>query len=240
MNGDNLIVRVREYLRDITSDIVKGEEWDDLHIVTALNAAQHIYVNYCLQNEQYFNLRSLFRSTSFAATATPQPLPADYLHYRSAWIGDTDDALRVAQVYAGGMADVFYYNMKQRAAMIIGSNIQYMRIGQASSGVLNYIKYPSFIGATSLGQSGLTDFDDIDFHAFVYENIIARQAMVILSMREGYTTRDVKGTKRYSIEKSIYQFHDTNYLSSGDMDGSVVESAARQAQQARDSSAGGK
>jgi len=236
MNGDRLIVRVRGYLRDIPDDIIKGQEWDDLPIINALNAAQDVYLNWCINSEQFFNLRPLFRSTVYSAVV-PGTLPADYLHYRSAQVG-AEDALAMAQLYVGGQADVYMYNGKQRAAFIIGTQIWFMEAGVASGGVLHYVKYPSYIGATSLGNAAggadeRVDFLYTDFPDYVYENIFAKQAMVLLSMKETYTRRDVKGKDRYSIEKSIYHFHDDNYTHSRDVEGVFYAEQQRRAQQAQ-------
>ena len=121
MNGDNLAVRVRELLRDVTSVTHQGEFWSDKEIKRALNSAQDIFVNACLRGELYYLLSGLSTTLFYPAVVPPvirwRPIPTDYLHYISAMTND-DELSYMARVYLGASVHV-YENTWHNAVFIL-------------------------------------------------------------------------------------------------------------------------
>lgn len=201
MNGDNMAARVRRLLRDVSTVTEQGEFWEDAEISVALNAAQMMYVNFALRSKQLYNLGGLFVSSGYIPSGT---LPVNYLHYSSGLVGPDQNTLRLAMIYVGGMAEVYRFNSRQQAILIVGSQISFMDAGIQRSGILNYYKYPSYIGLTSRGENVRADFAEVDFAGTIYDDIIALWAAKILGMKEPQTQREFKRHKRVLYELSQY------------------------------------
>lgn len=213
MNGDNLIARTRRILRDVVSDTMQGEFWNDETIRLALNTAQDIFINTCLRVGIVDNLSGLFTNTGYIASGT---LPADYLHYASAKVGDNEADARISKVYLGGDGSAMFYSLHD-ATLIIQDTITFIRNGTAGNGILYYYKYPSYIGATSLGDAGRADFDVMDFEPFIYNDILANHASVLLGFKEVQTQRDYKKNKQYMQDMFTYPMRINNYTNSKDI-----------------------
>lgn len=209
MNGDGLIVRVRRLLRDEQSPSSQGEFWDDKQIVLALNASQDLFANYCLNNKSINYLQGLSTQTYFGPSGA---VPSDYLHYISATVGDVDSNLELSRIYTGGECIPYLYNKKITATFILGNQLLYYHKGQQTSGNLHYYKYPSYIGATSLGDQSRTDFAVIDFPPFIYYDVITNQAVQLLGMKEIQTQRDFKKRKRLKLQEMLQPSNHDNYL----------------------------
>jgi hypothetical protein len=196
MNGLSLLTHVRKVLRDVQSDYVKGEFWHDVEVVLALNAAQDAFVNYCLDNRHYHLLDSLLTNTGYVLGTT---LPTDYLYYSSAKAGSTAGTQVIARVYDGGEAYQYRW-VSHTAALITQDSYTFIYNGVTSSGTLYYYRRPSYIGLASLGDNTRTDFGDIDFDDYVYNNFIASHAAVLLAIKEIQNQRDIKTLVKYFKE----------------------------------------
>ena len=207
MNGDALVARVRQVLKDVETDTEKGQFWDIREIVLALNEAQNIFIDYCLRNDHRQYLNGLKAETVFTTSTT---MPSDYLHYMSAKTGIDEDNLKMARVYLGGEGAVYRY-VHHNAAVILGEIFYFIDgTNVDANGVLYYYKRPAKIYSTELGQMGPFDsgavvYDDRqDFEDYVYNDIIALHAAVIIGRKEVQTQRELKKTKRL-VEEIVVQ-----------------------------------
>ena len=213
MNGDNLVTRIRAVLRDKETAIKKGEFWSDYEIRLAMNAAQEIFVNYCIMAKHEYLIDSLFtRLNNTAPTNNPVALPSDYLHYISGFVrADADEIMETCQIHIGADADKYLWT-RHNAIDIIQDNVYFIRDGVYARGVMFYYKRPSFIGLTSLGDNTRPDFNTTDFDDYVYNDIIVLHASSILGLKEIQTTRDYKEFREYIANLAIYPQHIENYV----------------------------
>lgn len=209
MRGRHLIDRVRRLIKDLPSDIAMGSFWSDREILLGLNAAQSIFCNHCLNNEQLYHLKRLIRNTGYITS--PTTVPIDYMHYISALVGQEAD-LKTARLYLGGDGFNYLY-VKHKAIVILQNNIyildnaQYNNGVPSGSGVLYYYCYPRPI--VDLAING-TDYE-LDFDLWLYEDIFVYFAAVLLATKETHNQRDVKMIGR--TIKAMMTFPDdiTNY-----------------------------
>lgn len=188
MQADALITRVRLFLKDITSDSIKGEFWSDDEIELSLNVSQDIYVNYCIANDKQYLLNTLIRNSGFTTGALDlTSLQDSYLHYMSAQIGGTAGTVKMAQIYLGGTGWGFL-NADHLAAVIIRNTCTFYENRLSSNGVLYYYKVPAVITTdTNDAEYAVQDFED-----FVYNDIISKHAAVMCGMKETQTQREFK------------------------------------------------
>jgi hypothetical protein len=196
-------------LRDVTTVTDQGEFWEDREISVALNSAQMLFVNLCLRMDLKNHLSGLMATTGFIGSGF---LPANYLHYSTGMVGPASDALRLAMIYVGGLAEVYRFNTRQQAIMIVGNELSFMDAGVQSSGQLWYYAYPSYIGLTALGDIVRADFTQVDFAANIYNDIITRWAAKIMGMKEPQTQREFKKHKRVMYEMAQYPLTTDNYI----------------------------
>lgn len=208
-----LAERVRQILRDEETVYAQGQFWDIRHISLALNSAQNIFLNFCIRNSIWQLLSSLYTNTGFIPSGT---LPSDYLHCASAKVGTTEENLVTAKLYLGGKGYNYRF-VKDDAAIILLENLYFVRNGSPASGILYYYKKPSYIGLEELGDYTRSDFDIIDFHAFIYEDIITNQAAVLLSFKEIQTQRDFKRQKKWLTEMALQPKSLLHYLRNEDL-----------------------
>ena len=201
MNGDRLLIRVREILRDVETVSHQGRFWDDVEIAIALNQSQEIFINTVLRLKLYHLLAGLHTTTGFQS---PNPdvndgwmtLPEGYLHYVSARVNK--DMPVIARVYLGASADM-YKNAVHAGVFIIKDLYRGIFAYNTETEVeLNYYRRPSYIGLTSLGDDTRSDFTQVDFPDYVYDSIICGHAAVLLGMKETQTQRE------YKIKKHIF------------------------------------
>lgn len=212
MNGDVLINRIRTILKDNPDSTRQGQFWDVKEIVLALNASQDIFVNYCINNKLNHLISSLLVNTGYLTHTFLLPniaLPVDYLHYASGRVGPDINNLRLARVYIGGTGET-YRPTSQDAIIILRNSIQFRVNGTLTGGVLYYYKTPSFIG-DSITYTGVTDFSNQDFNFYIYRDIIAQQAAVLLAMKEVQTQRDFKKYQRTFAELALQPKELMNY-----------------------------
>ncbi len=211
MNGDALIIRVRRILRDTANKTEQGEFWSDREIILALNVAQDIFINFCLTNNILYLLSDLINPTSYIPSEENYNWPLPYMHYVSALAGNEAN-LKPARIYLG--AEGYHYLRAAHKSCTILNNSIYFTDGDITppsdgSGVLYYYTYPSYIGATSLGDNpsspipGIVprpDFQKINFDDFIYKDIFVNHAAVILGLKEITNQRDYKKYKRQITE----------------------------------------
>lgn len=191
MNGDALVERVRRILKDVADDTHQGEFWDLREIMLALNVAQDILLNYCLRNQREDLIKGLVKNTGIIASDTT--IPTDYVHYVSAQVGDAESTLRTARIYIGGYVDQ-YINVTHDAAFIFDETLSFRSEGSTSQGQLWYFKRPSVISSTTPPFN--TDLTGNDFHDYIYNDIIAVHASILLAIKEIQTQRDIKKNVR--------------------------------------------
>jgi len=213
MNGDALIQDVREILRDVQTPIHQGQFWDDREIILALNAAQDVFVNFCLKYEHYNLLDRLF--TYIQNTSNPQAIPSDYLMYASGEVL-SEEVSKIAQIHIGGDADKYMWAFHD-AINIVGSLMYFIVNGAYGYGTLYYYKKPSYIGATSLGDAVRPDFNTVDFDSYIYTDIFVNHASMLLGLKEIQTTRDYKKMKRVMQDLAIKPEHIENYVEHKDV-----------------------
>jgi len=211
MDSAQMRSHVRNILRDVQSDYLLGEFWDDREVWLALNVSQDLFVNYCLTavDKQHL-LQGLVRDTGYV-TAINAALPSDYLHYISAKIGPTLNSQKIARVYLGGEA-YEYQNVSHTAALITNNTYTMIYDGAYTNGTLYYYKYPSYIGLAVLG-----DFDD-----YIYINYIASQAAVLLAVKEVYNQRDLKTIMKYYNELVKQPQAYANYPINNDVPATII------------------
>jgi len=175
VDGTRLITYVRKVLRDVLSDYQKGEFWDDDEILLSLNAAQDVFLNNCLKLRQLHYLRWIIRRTDYETGS--RPLPADYVYYVTAHVGDDDD-LKLAELYLGGVAEI-HRRARQRQALIVLDRIEYIRGRVQSGGRLYYYSRPTPI---------IADEFDASFDEEVYDTQIVNLASVMCAMKETSTS----------------------------------------------------
>jgi len=193
MNGDPLAAKIRRILRDFTSPTRGGQFWSDEEIRLALNAAQDIFINFCLNNDLYYLLDRLISVVQVPiSTDNPITVPQDYLHFASAVVGKESgqDIDRVAQIHIGGDADKYMWVVHD-SCNIIADEIHFMAAGVWGIGQLFYYKRPSFIGLTSLGDDTNPDFNDVDFEDSIYDDVICYHAALLLGIKETRNKRNV-------------------------------------------------
>jgi len=187
MLGTELLTRMRRILRDVETDTVKGEFWHDAELMFALNAAQSLYVNYCIRKKDEESLSGLLESNIY--TASPSQLPDDYLHYSSAQVG-TYPNLKVSKLYLGGNACP-YLNVSHTATFILGDNIYFWNSDYYDAGILYYYKQPSAITVQPVSLQ--------DFPEFIYKDVILNRAVFLIGMKETQTQREFKKMKEEKI-----------------------------------------
>lgn len=242
MNGNQLIVEVRNILRDplnaVTSQPAStrvtpafnvpsrlGSFWSDAEIILALNSAQDIFVNYCLNKKLYFYLDYLFTSVqNNLVSNNPLALPSDYLHYASGSIGVIDEPTQLAQIHIGGDTDKYLWTMHDHIS-IIEEWIYFIQNGAFGTGILFYYKQPSYIGATSLGDALRVDFNDTNFEDYVYNDIFVNHASVILGAKDTWSKRDASEIKGVNFNYLLYPKRIENYIEQNDNPIPVVEQA---------------
>lgn len=213
MDGLALTTHIRNVLRDVQSSYALGEFWDDREVRLALNTAQDVFVNTCINSKNYHLLNGIFTNTGYVASAT---LPTDYLYYASAKIGPTAVTQKVARVYEGGEA--YHYRWVQHtAALITNNNYTFIYNGVLSSGTLFYFKRPSYIGLASLGDNINADFLNQDFDSWIYTDLIANHAAVLLAIKEIQTQREMKTIEKMMKEYTIQPKEFANYPLNNEM-----------------------
>lgn len=222
MNGDNLARRVRAILRDETSDTVKGEFWRDEEILLSLNAAQDVFVDFCLRGQRRDLIKGLIKSSPYQTAGTTDSLltvAADYLMYSSAQVGPGAGQLRMSRVYLGGEGyDYLYVN--HDATVILGNDIYFIDDGDPQGGgVLHYYKQPSYIGLSEYNDPtdpGATDpradFTVQDFDDYIYYDLMAIHASVMLGAKEPTTQRDFKNYSSVVSQIVLYPQYVNNYV----------------------------
>jgi len=207
MNGDSLITRVRRVLKDEATNVAQGNFWSDREIILAINAAQSIFIKHALELELHYLLAQLVRKTVYSTSATNYVFSPECFSYISAQVGDIDN-LKPARIYMGGDG-MYYENTHHKAVILIGKDVYFIDGAYTDPkngwGVLHYYTYPSYIGATSLGDNPSapippivpkTDWYSIDFEDWVYNDVIANHAAVICGLKETTNQRDFKKYKR--------------------------------------------
>jgi len=230
MNGDVLANRVRLILRDTQSPADQGLFWSDMEIALALNNAQAIFVNASLRLGLSYLLAGLNVTTGFVTPPDTGwiPLPDNYLHYVSAMVG-TDQFQVVARVYQGATAEVFR-NSNVAGVFIVGNQYRGILGNDTNTGViLNYFRKPSYIGLTSLGDNiNRPDFNVQDFDMYIYTDIIATHAAVLLGFKEIQTQRDFKFMKHIFSYYSIFPKRLVSLLKDLDIAKAIMDSLLKQ------------
>lgn len=199
MQAAGLITRVRLFLKDVTSDSIKGEFWSDDEIELSLNVSQDIFVNMCLSDEKYHMLNTLIRNSGFSAGALDlTSLTSSYLHYMSAKVGGTADTVKMAQIYLGGTGWGFW-NTDHLAAIIIRNTCTFIENKIPSGGILYYYKRPAVITT----DTGDAEYNVQDFEDYVYNDIIAKHAAVMCGMKETQTQREFKETMYAKMRRIV-------------------------------------
>jgi hypothetical protein len=223
MNGSGLVSKVRTILKDIGTDPDvslltnphgpnQGRFWQDSEIILALNSAQDIFINYCIQKEKHHFLTELIRNTGLVNSGEPFVFTDPYFHYLSGVVGAGD--LKTARIYLGGEG-FSYNNVLHWAIAIIGNNLYFIENGNLSQGILYYYTYPVAIASATV----LHNFDD-----YVYTNLIANYAAIILGMKEIQGQRDFKKYKRYLEEISSQPETFAWYVENNDLSiGKVIQ-----------------
>jgi hypothetical protein len=204
MDGDKLIDRVRTILGDVETSYKKGTFWSEVEILQSLNLSQDIFINACIRLKQYYFLNGLITSADFFTAAGENDLPADYLHYISAVAGAVKDfsLLRMARVYLGGIGYTYMY-VNHDAVIILGDSIYFKQGGDDSKGILFYFCRPTDIVAET--------FDSV-FPDYVYYDILANHASIMLGMKETQTSREFKKTRRQIQQIVLYPKRIDNYI----------------------------
>ena len=209
-----MAARIRDILRDNITRTEQGVFWPDTDIRLALNASQDAVVNFCLRNQLELPLVGLLQTAVYNAPTQQmidtqtgyQPLPANYMHYASAYVPDPDTELintrYPAKIYMGADAEC-YRNAIHVGVSIDNNNIKAVFMNNPNSQfVLMYYCYPSYIGLNSLGDATRPDFGTIDFTPDFYD-IILRHAAVLLGMKETQTQRDFKKRQEELLSISL-------------------------------------
>lgn len=199
MVGTALMEYVRKILRDVYTNTQKDYFWSDGEILLCLNAAQDIFLNNMLKLGQDSFLRGLITRTSYVLDS--DPVPADYVYFLTAHVGDEED-LKLAELYTGGEA-VVHYRTKQAQASVLGNTIRYRRSRLPAGGRLYYYKRPNPIIEGEFDNS----FDDE-----IYNVQIANLASVICAVKETSTSRDYKRMKRWLTDLTLNPKRDDNYI----------------------------
>ena len=182
MDGRDIILRVRQILRDVQSSTQQGVFWYDPEILLALNAAQDSFVSKCIENKHWPLLGGLIKNLTILSAGTT--VPADYLHYVSGMVGPLSQNSVTARIYLGGMGDI-YFTVKHDSIIIL-NDIIYPKSTYVNDGVLYYYRYPTTI-TNNIYYS--------DFPEYIYYDIIAEYASIILAMKEVQTQREFKTFK---------------------------------------------
>lgn len=182
--------RVRLYLKDLSSDIEQGEFWDWRAIELALNNSIDLLLNLALLRNDSAFLVGLVSETAYSNQADIA-LPADYLHFISASVGQTEDTMEQAKIYMGQDVDNYYTNEFTRGAFIKGNTLNFREKKIQSGGVLYYWKRPPLIKLDPTLTVAERTFDDT-FDQHILFDIIPKQATVMLSFKETQTQRDFK------------------------------------------------
>lgn len=224
MIGDNLVVRVREILRDVQTITHQGEFWSDAEIRLALNTARDTFINTCLRLKLDYMLSGLLTTTG---TVTPitnvnDPnylggwigLPSDYLHYVSGRVADSEDNLYLARLYLGVTAEVYKYSTQAGIFIVNQAYLDALNVPVHITNVyrgifrnnitcpveLNYYRQPSIIGLTGIDDLD-PSFNVQDFDDYIYNDIIVGHAAVLLGMKETQTQREFK------VQKQIFKHY---------------------------------
>ena len=225
MNGDSLVIRVREILRDVVSNVHQGEFWSDLEIKLALNAAQAVFVNTCLRLRLHYLLSGLMTSVQVPAITVPTPLPrpnpnrwrllpVDYMHYVSGVTQLDPDGtmLRLARIYLGASSHIYKTAAQDAIFIHDGRMTAIAGSDPYTAFVLHYFRQPAQIGLTSLGDDTQPWFPIIEFSSHVYDDIIAGHASVLLGMKETQTQREFKNFKNIFSQYTIFPKRLLNFI----------------------------
>lgn len=207
MDAVPLIRRVRLILEDVENPTKKGEFWSDAEIILALNAAQDIFVSYCIRNKLNKHIQGLYRRTDVIPSQSN--LPSDYLHALSA-LTVQNNIQRFARLYFGGDADMFRYNITQNKCLIIGDKIYFYDGINEVNGILNYYKKPSKISVyidPEIPYDPSKDFTDD-----IYLKVIAKYAARILGIKETMTSRDIRRHIKAKTDTDTNPLNIANYL----------------------------
>lgn len=232
MNGDLLITRARQILKDVPTNVAQGQFWADREIILALNAAQDIFLNFAIENKLHYMLAGLVTNTQYMTTQRNFTFDPPYLHYISARTGDFNNQ-KPARIYLGAEG-ANYEHTHHKAIAIIGNDVYVLDgnqlIPRDGQGFLFYYKRPSYIGATSLGDNPnsplppivpRTDFFNVDFENYIYNDIFANHAAVILGAKETTTQRDYKKLKRNLSELILNPPIYANYVRNIEFTGEI-------------------
>lgn len=203
MNGQSLINYVRQHVRDIgydnrslTPDLTNnyaGRFWQDYEILLALNNAQMFILEGFLAKKDYEALSLLLSSIEYDGINSKVPgtfvLPSDYYHYVNARVRtSTNNPWTLSKLYLG--SDVLPYSRVRDDAVFITKNLITGVYRGSYDNVkiqLNYLKYPIKIALGDANNS---------WTYWIYKNLIARYAAVILGQKELSTQRDFKNYKQ--------------------------------------------
>ncbi len=209
MDARPLIRRARLILEDNVSDVKKGIFWSDYEIVLALNAAQNMFVAYCVRNKLHNHIQGLYKNTNYLNNN--DPLPNDYMHGVSALIGINENNLEATRLYYGGEAEIYRYNVTQSMCGIIGNIILFYIRGTPAGGILNYYRKPTYLNF--INPSNVMDFNEE-----IYFNTIAVLAARILGIKETQNTRDIKRHVKMKISTDKHPLNIANYVKIYDYD----------------------
>ncbi|OQA51534.1 MAG: hypothetical protein BWY47_00033 [Bacteroidetes bacterium ADurb.Bin302] len=205
MDGSDLVLQIRRALRDVTSARSQGQFYDDDEIILALNNAQMLFVNYCLERNLYVYLEGLIRvsnrigwDTQLNVPANLNILTAPYLHIISAVFQDSELSY-LSRVYLGGEALQYLYT-EHYGTYIINNAIYFSRgwggapsnYNQQLSGRIIYYTYPARIYGALPSPPVPIDYVTKSFSDAIYENVILYIAASILSLKDSLSQRDVK------------------------------------------------
>ncbi len=203
MNGQSLINYVRQHVRDIgydnrslTPDLTNnyaGRFWQDYEILLALNNAQMFILEGFLAKKDYEALSLLLNTIEYDGFTVRVPgsyvMPIDYYHYVNARVRiSAENQWTIAKLYMG--SDVLPYSrVRDDAVFITKDRMAGVYRGSYDNVKIqfNYLKYPTKIAVGEFNNS---------FTYWIYKNLIARYAAVILGQKELSTQRDFKNYKQ--------------------------------------------
>lgn len=183
MTGIDLVNIVRRTLLDVESPHTQGTFWpsdaSESWIVLALNAAQDVIIGELLRTGKILPLEQLVQTLS--VTASPAPVPADFLHPISART-ERDGRLDSARLFLGA-AGIAFLHVGINRAILLGDTLYFGDNIGPTGGELYYYRRPATIAYTTTELR--------EFTATVF-NAVADLAIAILSVKDTVNKRTIR------------------------------------------------
>jgi len=168
---------------EANEDNKQGEFWHDFEILTALNTAQDVVVNFLIEQKLWHHLRFLQTSTTLGPGGLLSSLPEPYLHYLSAAVADQDGQLEPAKIYIGGESLVMSV-LAHRNLEILNNTYVFNFNRQPGEGIMYYLRRPNRIVLAP------TPSINADFDEWIYKDAICNYAAILLGIKSIQTIRE--------------------------------------------------